>query len=372
MNFKQIAAAVQTAYMVTSNERFPVVPFLWGGPGVGKSACVEHVCNELAQHFGLTGGLMELGDHCDPSDKFGFIDLRLSQVDAVEIGGYPHPDLEQQVMNRLIGDWWPHKGRHDLPERGIIFFDEWTSAPQLTQAASYQAANDRRLGGFTLKDGWMVVGAGNRIGEGGVVYKQPLPLSNRMAHFDFESDIEGYLEWGLRTKELEPVITAYLNMDADALNTFETHIREKAKGQAFATERTWHRLSAILRHAGCDPQTVRTWAHAYLGPGVGAKFTAFSQVWQDMPDTKRILTHPDEVQLPTKSDVKYAVCGALAHRVDGKTADNAMKYLERMGDMPFTTLFVQDVIRRGKHELLMCERFAEYADKYVNQALLAA
>lgn len=372
MNFSQIANAVTTAYHVTSNERFPVVPFLWGGPGVGKSACIEHVADSLAQHYGLTGGLMQLGDHCDPDDKFGFIDLRLSQVDAVEIGGYPHPDLDNEVMKRLIGDWWPHKGRTDLPERGIIFFDEWTSAPQLTQAASYQAANDRRLGGFVLKDGWMVIGAGNRIGDGGVVYKQPLPLSNRMCHFDFDSDLRGFLDWGMRSGELEPVITSYLNFAPDDVNRFEQHIADKEKGQAFATERTWHRLSAILRHAGAEPNVARVWAHAYLGKAVGAKFMAFSQVWQDMPDIRRILTHPEEVPVVTKADVKYAVCGALANRVDVNNADNALRYLERVGDMTFTTLFIQDALRRGKHELLGSELFRQFADSFVNDVLAAA
>ena len=43
---------------------------------------------------------------------------------------------------------------------GILFLDELTSAPQMTQAGCYQLVLDRKLGEYQLPDGWVVIAAG--------------------------------------------------------------------------------------------------------------------------------------------------------------------------------------------------------------------
>lgn len=364
MNFKEIAIAVQTAYMATVDSKDPVVPFLWGPPGVGKSACLEHVARTLAGHYGLKG-LMELGDHQDnPNDYFGFIDMRLSQVDAVEIAGFPHPNTELGVMERMIGDWFPHVGRADLPDRGIIFLDEWTSAPQLTQAASYQLANDRRLGSKKLKPGWVVAGAGNRIGDGGVVFKQPLPLSNRIAHFNFESDFDGFISWGARSGEIQPWITSFLNFRPDHLNTFEDHVKKKLEGQAFATERTWHRLSRVSEFTDGSSDAIRPWAIAYLGQGVAQELIGFREVWLNLPSIKDVIDNPRTAPLYDKPDVLFALCGALAAKADTDNFNNIMEYVSRIEQESFTVLFLKDAVRRNS-ALATTPEFTQWAQKFV-------
>ncbi|HEV3387051.1 MAG TPA: hypothetical protein VG097_19690, partial [Gemmata sp.] len=52
--------------------------------------------------------------------------------------------------------------------KGILFLDELTSAPQMTQASCYQLVLDRRLGEYELPDGWVVMAAGNPASERGV------------------------------------------------------------------------------------------------------------------------------------------------------------------------------------------------------------
>jgi MoxR-like ATPase len=88
-------------------ERVPL--HIWGACGVGKSQIVARVASDL---------------DCD------FLDVRAVQLDPVDLRGLPRIAADQT-------EWAPPKF---LPNRGkgILFLDELTSAPQMTQAGCYQ------------------------------------------------------------------------------------------------------------------------------------------------------------------------------------------------------------------------------------------
>jgi len=53
--------------------------------------------------------------------------------------------------------------------RGILFFDELTSAPPLQQATAYQVTLDRRIGEYVVPDGYFIMAAGNNQTDRAVV-----------------------------------------------------------------------------------------------------------------------------------------------------------------------------------------------------------
>ena len=110
-------------------ERVPL--HIWGACGVGKSQIVARVASDLG---------------------YDFLDVRAVQLDPVDLRGLPRI-LEDQT------EWVPPKF---LPNRGkgILFLDELTSAPQMTQAGCHQLVLDRKLGEYALPDGWVVIAAG--------------------------------------------------------------------------------------------------------------------------------------------------------------------------------------------------------------------
>ena len=60
------------------------IPFLIGGTGVGKSAIVKEIAEELAEDRTLT-------DSVNPKDnEFGFISFRLGLVESIDLGGLPY------------------------------------------------------------------------------------------------------------------------------------------------------------------------------------------------------------------------------------------------------------------------------------------
>lgn len=96
--------------------------FLHGSPGIGKS----YIVNDIAQR-----------------EKLAIIDVRLSQLDAVDLRGIPTIKENQTV-------WMPPVFLpSDAKSEGILFLDELNSAPLSVQAAIYQLVLDRKIGEYT-------------------------------------------------------------------------------------------------------------------------------------------------------------------------------------------------------------------------------
>jgi MoxR-like ATPase len=105
-------------------------------------------------------------------------DIRALLLDPVDLRG-----LSNVVEGRskwAIPEFLPADGV------GILFLDELNAAPAMVQAAFYQLVLDRRLGEYTLPDGWIIIAAGNRDADRAHTTRMPTPLRNRFVHLDFE------------------------------------------------------------------------------------------------------------------------------------------------------------------------------------------
>jgi hypothetical protein len=137
-------SALFEALHALMGQRVPL--HIWGACGVGKSQIVAQVASDL---------------------NWQFLDIRAVQLDPVDLRGLPRIAADQ-------AEWVPPKF---LPTsgQGILFLDELTSAPQMTQAGCYQLVLDRKLGEYQLPDGWVVIAAGNPASERGVHFSMPRP-----------------------------------------------------------------------------------------------------------------------------------------------------------------------------------------------------
>src|SRR5580765_8884405 len=116
------------------------VPMLWGAGGIGKSAMGA----EIASDMGI-----------------GFIDTRPSLREAVDFRGLPVPDLVTGKTRWLIPNDFPQVER-DGP-RGIWMLDEISACQLSVQVALYSLIWDGHLGEYRKPDGWIIMGAGNRV-----------------------------------------------------------------------------------------------------------------------------------------------------------------------------------------------------------------
>ena len=51
---------------------------------------------------------------------------------------------------------------------------------------------DRRVGDYVLPDGWVIVAAGNRVGDRAAAQRMPTALRNRFAHIFIASDVDAW------------------------------------------------------------------------------------------------------------------------------------------------------------------------------------
>ena len=162
------ASAVSNALRCLVAARQPV--FVWGGPGIGKSAVVR----QLAE--GLNVPLQ---------------DVRALLLDPVDLRGLPSIASDGR-SKWSTPEFLPHDGE------GILFLDELNAAPAMVQASCYQLVLDRKLGEYSLPDGWAILAAGNRDSDRAVTTRMPTPLRNRFVHLEFEVDLQEWSEWAIR------------------------------------------------------------------------------------------------------------------------------------------------------------------------------
>ena len=176
---------------------------MWGPPGVGKFSIVKQIAAESG---------------------WGFLDLRLLLLNPIDLRGIPYPNRETRQADWLAPSFLPHVERDGAA--GIILYDEITAAPRAVQAAAYQLILDRRVGEYTLPEGWRQVAAGNRAQDKGVTNQMPAALANRMIHFEVTCSLEDWKHWAIPNM-IDHRVISFLNFRPELLYRFPNQAAEQ-------------------------------------------------------------------------------------------------------------------------------------------------
>jgi hypothetical protein len=166
--------------------------FVWGGPGIGKSAVVKQLAEAL---------------------KITLQDVRALLLDPVDLRGLPFLGNDGR-SKWATPEFLPQEGS------GILFLDELNAAPAMVQASCYQLVLDRKLGEYTLPEGWAIIAAGNRDSDRGATTRMPTPLRNRFVHLDFEVDVHDWSDWAIHVG-IRPEVIAFLRFRPELLSAFD-------------------------------------------------------------------------------------------------------------------------------------------------------
>jgi hypothetical protein len=326
-----------------------------GSPGTGKSAGVLHAAHDQAEMRGLPR-VVQLGESTKPEEEYGYFDIRLTNMGPEEFG-LPSADLERGIQTRLPVDWYPSTDRDDLPEFGLLVFEEMASVGPAMQAAVYQATHDKRLGDKKMKPGWSIVLTGNLLSDGGVVHKMATPLANRIVHVYATTDVDSWCRWAL-THNIGPEIMGFIRFRPDLLNTFEQHVKNKQTGHAFATERSWEMVSDLTID-GDSSKVLSSMIAGTIGAGPAIDFATFRKTWKDMPNIDQIMMDPHGSPIPERGATAYAVSAALANRAKPDNFSTILIYAERM-PREFMMLIVKDSARRNR-EVMSTAAFVKFS-----------
>lgn len=279
---------------------------LWGAPGIGKSSVVSQVAAESGLEF---------------------IDLRLSQLAPTDLRGLPVVDHEAEIARWFAPEFLPRNGQ------GILFLDEINMAAPTMQGVAQQLILDRRVGSYTLPQGWRVWAAGNRKEDRAAVSTMPAPLANRFIHIEVEADLNTFTEWA-NLNGVDPLVMGFLRYKPQLLHEFNEH------KVAWPSPRSWV-VAGELRKAGLEPALS-------VGEAAGLEFEAFVRVFQALPDLESIVKGSFSGKLSKAPDVRYAALSGLVPLITNeRDLENALKvFMQDGGAEDWAVLLVKDVIER--------------------------
>jgi len=240
-------------------------------------------------------------------------DVRLSQLDAVDIRGLPSNN--NGVLTWLAPDFLAMP-----PETfGIILFDEFNLAPPLIQAAAYSIIYDRRVGNVLIPDGVGLVACGNRAEDRAATFDMAKPLCNRFLHVQLDNPTsDSWIEWGI-DHGIDGRVLGYIEQNPDMLFRFDVDPQAKA----FPTPRSWKFVSDMVLGI-TDWNDVQFYASTAVGVAAGHGLAAFAKLVDEV-DLDEIMKNPKTADLPEAMDRIYALCSALAEKYRAKRQATTLK-----------------------------------------------
>jgi hypothetical protein len=336
MKSSKIKSVLQRAF----DKRLARSILIWGAAGVGKSASIQQVADEL---------------------DVPLIDLRLSQLEPVDLRGIPQVDKNgYTVFGRSV--LLPSAELHG--DRGILLVDEVTAADLSMRAAAFQLFHDRRIGDHCIPDGWLIVGASNREEDRSIVNRLEAPLANRFTHLTYDLDLAEWTSWAAQAG-INPLITGFVNFRASYLHKFNS---DRAAEPAWPSPRSWHAASDWI-DLELDADAELEVILGCVGVEAGTEFEGYKRVVNDLPLMGDIESNPQGCALPNDPAAKYALASVLAYHIDKNNAEALCTYLTRME--PEFTLIGVDQIRAKDASLLANDAATAWLVGHGN-AILAA
>jgi MoxR-like ATPase len=303
------ALAAYLERLVSHRIMFSVM--IWGPPGIGKSSIVA----QTAQAHGLE-----------------WVDVRLSQLAPTDLRGLP-------VAENSISRWYPPEF---LPREGagILFLDELNLAPPAMQGMAQQLILDRRVGSYSVPDGWFIWAAGNRKEDRASVFDMPAPLANRFLHLSVEPDFDSFKAYALGA-DIHEQILAFLSFRPGLLHHLDP------QQPAWPSPRSWMMASA-LHTVDLDIATV-------VGVGTAAEFASYVTLYKHLPDVDSILRgQGQKIAFPKEPSVRYATTVGLTMRAaNAEQSYQAFRWLADRAGPEWAQLFAVDLMRlaRARNEL---------------------
>ena len=184
---------------------------IWGAPGIGKTAILNSVLEELGKDFKDYQLIVKTLSNETP-DNF-------TLPAYVEING-------EQKATDIPKTWLPVYKPSGDPKRdqmldeacgkGLLFIDELSRATQQVLNVILPLINEGVFNGYKLGSGWSIIVASNRdedeLGNGGQ-NQIGNALSNRFAHVYYEPTVKSWREWADKQGFMSPLLLEWLSMN---------------------------------------------------------------------------------------------------------------------------------------------------------------
>ena len=292
-----------------------------GSPGGGKTTIVRDVAKELG---------------------VGYIELHLPTM-LVEDFGVLYPKADSNKLEYKLPDWFPSEDRTDIPDEGILCFDDRNQASADIQKVLANVCQARTLHGAKLKDGWHVISTGNRQKDRAGANRVLSHLRNRETVVELETNLDEWVKWALMN-DVKQSVVSFLQFRPNLLHDFDPQREQNP------SPRSW--VEGVSDIIGVIPNDIaeQQAIMGAVGEGAGAEFISFLDIQSNIPSPDRVFENPQTAPIPAETSHLYAYCGAVAYQAD-KNIDNLIKYCRRLssdtvGKAEFSILTVKLAVNK--------------------------
>ena len=215
-------------YVIPIEKQRPV--FLMGPPGIGKTAVMEQIAQELG--VGLVSYSMT---HHTRQSALGLPFIVKKNYTGQEY------DVSEYTMSEIIAsvyDMMEETGKKE----GILFLDEINCVSETLAPSMLQFLQYKIFGRHQVPNGWIVVTAGNPPEYNNSVREFDIVTLDRLKRIDVEPDYDVWKEYAYKTGVHASIIT-YLDIKKGDFYEIETTV----DGKSFVTARGWSDLSDMIK-----------------------------------------------------------------------------------------------------------------------------
>lgn len=214
-------------FVIPVEKQRPV--FLYGPPGIGKTAVVEQIAEELGigiVSYSMTHHTRQsaLGLPYIKTLKFGDTEIQVSEYTMSEILASVYGYIEETGK-----------------EKGILFLDEINCVSETLSPAMLRFLQYKSFGSHKVPDGWVVVTAGNPPEYNKSVREYDIATLDRVQKIDVEPGYDVWREYAVK-RNVHPTIVSFLDVNRQSFYFIEnTPVRKE-----FVTARGWEDLSRLM------------------------------------------------------------------------------------------------------------------------------
>ena len=215
-------------YVIPIERQRPV--FLLGAPGIGKTAIMEQIAQELG--VGLVSYSMT---HHTRQSALGLPFIARKTYGGVEY------EVSEYTMSEIIASVYDAIEQTGQQE-GILFLDEINCVSETLTPAILQFLQYKVFGRHRVPDGWIVVTAGNPPEYNRSIHDFDIATWDRLKRIDVDPDFAVWKEYAV-AQGVHPAVLTYLEIRPDDFYRVETTV----DGKSFVTARGWDDLSQMIK-----------------------------------------------------------------------------------------------------------------------------
>ena len=215
------------SYAVPVEKQRPV--FLMGPPGIGKTAIMEQIAQELdvcLVSYSMT--------HHTRQSALGlpFIEKKVFNGKEYQVSEYTMSEIIASVYETMEAT-----GKKE----GILFLDEINCVSETLAPMMLQFLQCKTFGNQALPEGWLIVAAGNPPEYNKSVRDFDVVTLDRVKRIDVEPDFDAWKEFAYQ-KHVHPAVMTYLEIRKGDFYKVESTVN----GKRFVTARGWDDLSQMI------------------------------------------------------------------------------------------------------------------------------